>query len=123
MKTDIRGREDLEILINTFYGKVKSDPTIGFMFAHVNWETHLPVMYSFWENTIFFTGTYLGNPIKTHQALHKKNALNEVHFKRWVELFVASVDELFEGEKAELAKQRAISISTVMQIKLFDNSN
>jgi hemoglobin len=122
MKTDILGRKELEILINTFYAKVKSDPEIGLMFAQVNWETHLPVMYSFWENTLFYTGGYMGNPIKTHQGLHKKNSLNDGHFKCWVQLFVATVDELFEGEKAELAKQRAVSISTVMQIKLFENN-
>jgi len=121
MKTDILGRKELEILINTFYDKVKSDPAIGFMFADVNWDKHLPVMYSFWENTLFYTGGYVGNPLKTHQALHKKNTLNENHFKQWVQLFVATVDELFEGEKAELAKQKAFSISSVMQLKMFDN--
>jgi hemoglobin len=38
-------------------------------------------------------------------------------------LFTATVDELFEGEKAELAKQRAISISTVMRIKITQDYN
>ena len=37
---------------------------------------------------------------------------------RWLQLFTSTVDELFEGEKAELAKQRAMSIATVMQLKL-----
>ena len=34
-------------------------------------------------------------------------------------LFNETVDELFEGENAELIKQSAKSISTVMQIKMF----
>ncbi len=40
------------------------------------------------------------------------------HFQRWILLFNETVDELFKGEKAELIKQRALSISTVMQIKI-----
>ncbi|MBX2906128.1 MAG: group III truncated hemoglobin [Taibaiella sp.] len=118
MKTDIIGKKEIEVLIDTFYDKVKSDPVIGFMFAHVNWEHHLPVMYSFWENTLFYTGGYTGNPLKVHQALDRKTHLTPEHFKEWQDLFISTVDELFTGEKAELAKQRALSISTVMQIKL-----
>ena len=32
-------------------------------------------------------------------------------------LFQSTVDELFTGDKAELAKQRALSIATVMKLK------
>jgi len=44
--------------------------------------------------------------------------LTRAHFTRWNELFAQTVDELFEGTNAILAKQRALSISTVMQIKI-----
>ena len=118
MKTDIHGRKELETLVDRFYDKVKTDPVLGPMFAHVNWERHLPTMYSFWDNTLFYTGGYFGNPLKSHQAFHQKSPLSSEHFNRWLELFTETVDELFSGEKAELAKQRALSISTVMQIKI-----
>lgn len=118
MKTDITGRRELEILINWFYEKVNADEVIGSFFTDINWERHLSVVYSFWENTLFFTGGYSGNPLKTHQALHQKYSLKEEHFRRWLELFIEAVDELYAGEKAELAKQRAASISTIMQIKI-----
>ena len=75
-------------------------------------------MYDFWENALFFTGGYNGNPLKTHQAFHNKSPLTNEHFKHWLTLFLENVDELFEGEKAELAKQRATSIATVMQMKI-----
>ncbi len=123
MKKDIENRSDIELLVKSFYEKVKADAVIGFIFtdiARVNWEKHLPVMFDFWENTIFYTGTYTGNPMKSHQQLNKLFPLSKDHFKRWNELFVATVDELFEGSKAGLAKQRAISISTVMQLKIFN---
>ena len=45
MKTDIRNRKDIELLVDTFYDKIKTDAVIGFLFteiAQVNWETHFP---------------------------------------------------------------------------------
>jgi hemoglobin len=121
MKKDIKTREDIELLVRTFYDKVKTDPVIGHIFTSVfkiNWERHLPVMFDFWENILFYTGSYAGNPIETHQRFHKIFPFNDEHFQRWVALFTQTVDELFEGEKALLAKQRALSISTVMKIKI-----
>jgi len=121
MKNDIATRADIELLVRRFYDKVVADPVIGYIFtdiARVNWEKHLPVMFDFWDNAIFYSGTYAGNPMKLHEGLNRMHPLKETDFKQWILLFVSTVDELFEGEKAELAKQRAISISTVMQIKI-----
>lgn len=121
MKKDIKNRRDIELLIKKFYEKVKTDELIGPVFTvvfKVNWEKHFPVMYDFWENTLFFTGTYAGNPMQIHKRIHRIFPLEEKHFQRWVSIFNETVDELFEGEKALLAKQRAISISTVMKLKL-----
>jgi hemoglobin len=84
----------------------------------VNWNKHLPVMYDFWESILFFTASYNGNPMAVHGHLHRLANLNKEHFNVWLKLFTSTVDELFEGEKAELAKQRAASIATVMQMKL-----
>ena len=126
MKRDIGTRADIELMVRNFYEKVKIDPVIGYIFndlAKVNWEKHLPVMFDFWENTLFFTGTYSGNPMKSHQRLHQLYTLNAKHFTEWENLFITTVNELFEGEKAELAKQRAISISTIMQIKITQDYN
>lgn len=125
MKQDILNRIDIQLLVNSFYDKVKQDDIIGYIFndiAKVDWDKHLPVMYDFWENTIFYTGTYEGNPMKMHFALHKKNPLTEQHFNHWIELFTSTVDELFEGKHAVLAKQRAISIAIVMRMKIIEAS-
>jgi hemoglobin len=123
MKSDIENRQDIELLINSFYDKVKEDTTIGYIFndiAKVNWQKHLPVMYDFWENTLLYSGGYMGNPMEIHKRLHQLTPLTTEHFQQWVHLFTSTVDELFAGEKALLAKQRAISISTVMQIKILN---
>jgi hemoglobin len=121
MKHDIENREDVKLLINAFYDKVKQNDKIGYIFndiAKVNWEKHLPVMYDFWESILFFTASYTGNPMTVHGVLNQSANFTAEHFNVWLKLFTSTVNELFEGEKAELAKQRAISIATVMQTKL-----
>ncbi|MDE3237270.1 MAG: group III truncated hemoglobin [Bacteroidota bacterium] len=125
MKKDIINRNDIEKLVTEFYKKATADNVIGYIFndvAKVNWDKHLPIMFDFWENALFFTGSYTGNPMKLHQKLHEHMTLTTAHFERWNSLFIATIDELFEGEKAELAKQRAYSISTVMQVKILHHA-
>jgi hemoglobin len=120
-KKDIYSRSDIVQLVNAFYAKVKTDPVISHFFikvVNVNWEQHLPVMYSFWENVLFHTSNYTGNPMVQHQHVHEKSKLKVSDFDQWLKLFFETVDELYEGENAETIKQRAMSIATVMQIKL-----
>lgn len=121
MKKDIATRKDIELLVDTFYNKVKRDAVIGFIFtdvAKVNWEKHLPIMYNFFENMLFYTGSYTGNPMELHKKINNHLQLTTEHFNQWESLFSKTVDELFDGEKAELVKQRAISISKIMQLKI-----
>lgn len=118
MKTEIKGIKEIKILVDAFYERLLKDDRISFYFNNVHWEQHLPVMYQFWENTLFYTGTYNGNPMVSHQRLHDQQPFTEEHFNIWLTHFLETVDELFEGEKAELAKQRATSIATIMKIKL-----
>ena len=120
-KPDIRSRNEVIILVNKFYEKVRVDNTIGYIFEDifkVNWATHMEVMYNFWESVLFYTANYTGNPMIVHRQINNVVSLTPEHFKRWLQLFHATVDENFEGEKAELAKQRATSIATVMQLKI-----
>jgi hemoglobin len=121
MKKDIETNADIRLLVDTFYSKIKRDEVIGHFFTTVvtvNWETHLPVMYRFWDNLVFHTGSYSGNPMAVHVALNKKCHMQRFHFERWLQLWNETTDELFEGEKAFQLKQKALSIATVMQIKM-----
>jgi hemoglobin len=123
MKTDIGGREDLELLMEKFYGKLLADESISYLFtevAKIDLPKHLPVLVDFWDSILFQSDTYQKNAMKVHTDLHKQSPLQPQHFKTWLGYFHETVDELFEGEKAELAKQRATSIATVMQIKLIE---
>lgn len=120
-KTDIATRADIEQLVNTFYEKVKADADIGYFFTavmHVDWDVHLPKMYDFWENLLFYTGNYTGNPMLVHRKVNAHAPISAAHFGQWLTLFNATVDELFEGERADLVKARALNIATVMQLKI-----
>lgn len=121
MKKDINGPADIKHLVNEFYDKARTDEVIGFFFdkvIDVDWDTHLPAMCAFWENVIFSTGNYQGNPMETHRHVHNLYTTTPAHFNRWLNLFTGTVDDLFEGENAELVKQRAIGIANVMLSKI-----
>lgn len=124
MKKDISNRNDIAALVNTFYEKVKLS-SIGHFFddvVKVDWEKHLPKMYDFWEGIVFGSSDYSGNPINTHKQVHSMHAFSKVDFEMWLRLFHQTVDEMYAGEKAELIKQRATSIATVMQLKVIHNN-
>jgi hemoglobin len=118
MKNDISSREDIIRLVDRFYDQVRADQVIGFLFneiARVDWQKHLPRMYDFWENIVFQSGSYNGNPMIVHAQLHQKYPLTRRPFYRWLKLFESTVYALFEGEKARLIKMRAASIAIVME--------
>ena len=120
MQPDISTREDIQLLINTFYEKVKVDPVIGYIFndiARVDWPKHLPVMYDFWEFLLLNGKNYGGNPIQKHFDLHDKHPLTAEHFDRWLALFLSTADELFSGPVADEAKHRAAAIAGVWKPK------
>ena len=121
MKQDISNRGDLEDLMKAFYSKALVDESIGHYFTqvvHLDLEKHIPRITDFWETVVFDAGKYQGNTMKVHEELHEKSAFQSAHFTRWIDLFKATVDECFEGENAEKIKSRAISIATVMNIKM-----
>lgn len=123
MKLDIQHRSDIENVVNVFYEKVKTDETIGYFFndvAKVNWDTHLPKMYDFWESILFETNVYTGNPLLKHFLLNKKSPLTVAHFEHWFVLFEATVDKLYAGEKATMMKSRARNIATLMPTKILN---
>jgi hemoglobin len=121
MKKDISSREDLFLLVKRFYEKLLSDETISYLFtdiAKIDLDHHLPVLVDFWDSILFQSDTYRKNAMQPHLILNQKSPLEKHHFETWLNYFNHTVDELFEGEKAFIAKERARSIATVMQIKL-----
>jgi hemoglobin len=107
---DIETREDVERLVRAFYGRALSDPIIGWIFtdiAHLDLEAHVPEIASFWETILLGGQSYRGGAFAPHARLHMRVRLREGHFERWLVLWRQTVDELFAGERAELAKAHA----------------
>ena len=121
---DIETREDIDELMLEFYRKAVSDELIGYIFtdvAKLDLEHHLPIIGDFWEMMLFgtvnFPAKYGRSPMQVHHAMNEKENLKAEHFGRWVKLFCETVDEKFAGERAELAKVRAVSIAETMRIR------
>ena len=126
MKEDIKSRADVELLVNHFYERVLPDPVIGFIFTKVvnmDWENHIPVIVDFWETILLDNPVYKKNAMEVHYGLNKKIPLQKIHFETWLGLFNTTVDELFEGKIATLAKTRAKSIADVMLFKMTGANN
>lgn len=111
---DITTRKDIETLVDLFYSRIQKDALLAPQFSHVNWSTHLPIMYRFWSSMLLGEQSYRGNPLQKHVAL----PIGADHFSQWLILFRESVDALFLGEKAEEIKTRAANIANVFQHKL-----
>jgi hemoglobin len=121
MKSDIESREDLFTLFNKFYGELLKDETISYLFtdvAKMNMEEHLPVIVDFWDTVLFGSAVYKKNAMQPHLILNQKSKFEKHHFDTWLSNFDKAVDELFEGNVAFMAKQKAKSIAAIMQIKI-----
>jgi len=121
MKPDITNRADVEQLVNSFYAKVNENQTLSPIFnevAKVDWPHHLPKMYSFWSSLLLGEQSYTGNPMIKHIDLSRQTEMTELQFSTWLILFTETVNELYEGDKAEEAKSRAANIARLMQHKI-----
>ena len=118
---DIEDRADCERLVRAFYSRALVDPIIGWLFtdvARLDLEEHVPVIASFWETILLGAGTYSGGAFRPHAALHVRAPLRAAHFDRWLVLWRETVDELFAGERAELAKEHAVRVARAFHRRL-----
>lgn len=121
MKKDIETRADIDTLIEVFYERAMNDTEIGYIFtgiAKLDLEKHLPIIGDFWESLLLGGKNYQlrgRNPLQIHAELNEKTPLKAEHFRRWLEIFRATVDEMFAGERANFAKSRAEAIANRMK--------
>ncbi len=110
MPGDIETRDDCERLVRAFYGRAFEDPIIGFLFvdvARLDLEAHVPQITSFWETVLLGAQSYRGGAFRPHAELHSKAGLRGGHFAQWLHLWDGTVDELYAGPRADLAKAHA----------------
>lgn len=111
MKTDIMNRKDVFLLVSAFYTKVRVNAEIGHFFNDTiqDWPSHLEKLTDFWETNLFMVSKFRGNPMKTHKEVDNQfqNSIEQKHFGEWLNMWFETIDELFEGDRANIAKNRA----------------
>lgn len=125
MKNDILGRDDLYLIVNEFYKELLNHKDMKHFFEKFNdnnkLEKHLQILVDFWDNILFYSGTYKKNAMQPHINLHLTKPFEAHHFEIWLALFNKAVDNHFKGENAHTIKTRALSIATIMRIKTINS--
>lgn len=122
MKCDIRPMDDVELLVDVFYDRVRNDDLLGPVFEEAlqgDWPGHLNKMYRFWHSMLLNDPIYFGNPFLPHVDLpHGKD-----YFDHWVTLFQGTLDQLFEGQKTEEFKIQVAKMAETFHHNIVACSN
>lgn len=124
---DILERKDVEMLVNTFYGKVRNHETLGPIFNGIihDWPLHLEHLADFWEMILLQTGPGANrfNPVRVHREVDIKmdHTMSQVHFGNWLELWFVTLNENFEGKVADHAKEHARNMASILFFRVYDN--
>jgi hemoglobin len=119
LKTDIRDKNDIVVLIDAFYNQVRMDPVLAPVFQQripddAAWPAHLATMYSFWNTLLFAADDYHGNPFHKHLGIE----IGAQHFERWIGYFHQTIDLYFSGPMADNAKEKATKMRMIFESKL-----
>jgi hemoglobin len=123
---DISNRKDIKLLVDTFYDRIRTDELLGPIFNSTipedHWAVHLEKLADFWEANIFGIPKFNGNPVEAHRRLDKKmnHTISQEHFGHWLHLWFSTIDQLFEGENALKAKNRARNMATGQYLKIWE---
>lgn len=107
--------------MEAFYSKMLTDDVVGYIFtdvAKLDLKTHLPSLTNFWENMLLNANGYKKDVMGIHLNLNQQEELQPVHFERWLQLLLETVNEHFYGETAHKMLKNAQDIAKMMQIKL-----
>lgn len=110
MLKEIENREDISLLVNTFYGAIRKDELLGPIFnSHIKneqWPPHLEKLTDFWVTALLGVACFKGNPTMAHRNvdLNLKHTIAPLHFETWVNLWHKTIDLLFVGALANRAK-------------------
>lgn len=110
---DIENKEDIESLIHSFYAKLLEIDEMKVIFDGIDFPKHVPQIVHFWSFVLLDEPGYKTNVFEKH--LHLNIKLHQ--FDLWLQVFTNAVDNLFKGEKADLAKQRATVLAHTFKSK------
>lgn len=116
-REDIQNLEDIKILVNEFYDSIRKDELLGPIFNSIiknRWSEHLEKMYRFWQTVLLEEHTYYGSPFPPHAQM----PIEKLHFDQWIKLFSNTVDNYFQGEKADKAKWQGSRMANMFLFKI-----
>jgi len=117
MKNDIKNIDDIKLMVDSFYRKIREDELLKDIFNNKigdRWPEHLEKMFRFWQTVLLDEHTYYGSPFLPHAKL----PISKEHFEEWLKLFYETVDELFSGEKAQRAKWQGERMAVMFHSKI-----
>ena len=124
---DIQTRANIRVLVSNFYQQVRQDPLLGPIFngtiPDAEWDTHLERLTDFWEASLISDKRFIGSPTKAHIQVDQAHgsSISQMHFHRWLELWLGSIDSLYAGPIAERAKAKARQMATGQYIAIFSS--
>lgn len=122
---EIENRADIELLVNTFYAKVRKDELLGSIFnTHIaddKWPEHLAKLADFWETNLFAVPKFKGNPTQKHIDVdaNLNYTVEQKHFGVWIQLWFETIDQLYSGKLADKAKNAARRMSTIQYLAMW----
>ncbi len=121
-RRDLVTPSDIELLVREFYRAAAMDDLLGPVFeaARIDWPSHIATVSDFWSWQLLGIPGYTGHPLRAHEPAHRRTPFTPQHFERWLALFTETVDELYEGRVADLAKGRAAKMANALQRLLPD---
>ena len=125
IKKELNDEQDIATLIDSFYKKVLEHDRLAYFFTEAihNWSFHKQQFIKYWSSQILFTDSYEGTPLHRHVHIdqHFEKGFTRQHFDDWAALWQETVEELFVGDKAELAKECGVNMAKNIYLKMFLN--
>ncbi|WP_291868980.1 group III truncated hemoglobin [Maribacter sp.] len=110
MVKNIENREDIRVLVHTFYRHIRENELLGPIFnSHIKeeqWPAHLEKLTDFWVTALLGDVCFKGNPTIAHRTVDKNlnHSIAPYHFEQWITLWHSTIDSLYVGELANRAK-------------------
>lgn len=108
--------------MRAFYEKALEDENLSPFFEDEishdindeDWEHHIDLLADFWLTKLLDEDAYYGNFVGAHV---KMTRIRPEDIDRWLELFTATLDEIYTSEVALMFKKKALQL-----VKQFINS-
>ena len=114
MKTDIQTESDIALWQKAFYEALLNDPITVPKFAHLNLTEHMPKIEQFWAFILLDKAGYTTNVFQQHTHLQ----LEAIQFEHWLQHFIHTTNQMFEGPNANTAIERVKLLASTFMYKL-----